>query len=164
MRIGPHFQVWGDITGVIIQVSLVCSYKYIHSWQEHNPPETSSRKLMWTPLIVCLEYILHAFLMIVGLLKMRLTWNRTKKKFWWNLFIIMGKYGKIKFKNRGSRCNFLSSRCQKIKNITKFEQMRLFLIAFLVSFFMAFLTQKLIYTIKIWFTLRLACFLNKIMC
>ena len=40
---------------------------------------------------------------------------------------------------------------QKIKNIIKIEQKRLFLFTFLVSFFMAFLTQKLIYTINIWF-------------
>ena len=64
---------------------------------------------------------------------------------------IKGKYVKIRFKNRGSPCYFLSSRGQKIKNITKIEQKRLFLFAFLVSFFMAFLAQKLIYTINIWF-------------
>ena len=34
----------------------------------------------------------------------------------------MEKYVKIRFKNRGSPCYFLSSRGQKIKNITKFEQ------------------------------------------
>ena len=66
------------------------------------------------------------------------------------LFIIE-KYVKIRFKNRGSPCYFLSSRGQKIKNITKIEQKRLFLFTFLVSFFMAFLAQKLIYTINIWF-------------
>ena len=66
------------------------------------------------------------------------------------LFII-GKYVKIRFKNRGSPCYFLSSRGQKIKNITKIEQKRLLLFTFLVSFFMAFLAQKLIYTINIWF-------------
>ena len=64
---------------------------------------------------------------------------------------IIGKYVKIRFKNRGSPCYFLSSRGQKIKNITKIEQKRLFLFTFLVSFFMAFLAQKLIYTINIWF-------------
>ena len=44
----------------------------------------------------------------------------------------------------GSPCYFLSSRGQKIKNITKIEQMRLFLFTFLVSFFMAFPVQNLI--------------------
>ena len=39
----------------------------------------------------------------------------------------------------------------KIKNITNIEQKRLFLFTFLVSIFMAFLAQKLIYTINIWF-------------
>ena len=64
---------------------------------------------------------------------------------------IIEKYVKIRFKNRGSPCYFLSSRGQKIKNITKIEQKRLFLFTFLVSFFMAFLAQKLIYTTNIWF-------------
>ena len=36
------------------------------------------------------------------------------------------KYLKMRFKNRGSPCYFLSSRGQKIKNITKIEQKRLF--------------------------------------
>ena len=58
---------------------------------------------------------------------------------------------KIKFKNRRSPCYFLSSRVQKIKNITKIKQKRLFLFTFLVSYFTAFLVQKLIYTINIWF-------------
>ena len=61
---------------------------------------------------------------------------------------IKGKYVKIGFKNRGSPCYFLSFRGQKIKNVTKIEQKRLFLFTFLVSFFMAFLAQKLIYTIN----------------
>ena len=61
------------------------------------------------------------------------------------------KYVKIRFKNRGSPCYFLSSKGQKIKDITKIGQKRLFLFTFLVSFFMAFLAQKLIYTINIWF-------------
>ena len=64
---------------------------------------------------------------------------------------IKGKYVKTRFKSRGSSCYFLSSRGQKIKNITKIEQKRLLLFTFLVSFFMAFLAQKLIYTINIWF-------------
>ena len=42
----------------------------------------------------------------------------------------------------------LSSRGQKIQNITKFEHTRLFLFTFLVSFFMTFLPQKLIYAIN----------------
>ena len=62
---------------------------------------------------------------------------------------IKGKYVKIRFKNRRSSCYFLSSKGQKIKNITKIEQKMLFLFIFLVSFFMAFLAQKLIYTINI---------------
>ena len=37
------------------------------------------------------------------------------------LFII-GQYVKIRFKNKGSPCYFLSSRGQKIKHITKIEQ------------------------------------------
>ena len=47
------------------------------------------------------------------------------------LFII-GKYVKIRFKNRGLPCYFLSSRGLKIKNITKIEQKKLF---FLHSWF-----------------------------
>ena len=64
---------------------------------------------------------------------------------------IMGKYVKIGFKNRGPSCYFLSCRGQKSKNITKIKQKRLFLFTFLVSYFTAFLVQKLIYTINIWF-------------
>ena len=48
-----------------------------------------------------------------------------------------------------------------IKNITKIEQKRLFFFTFSVSFVMAFLTQKLIYTIND-LTLCLAHFFNKI--
>ena len=59
------------------------------------------------------------------------------------LFII--GYVKIRFKNRGSSCYFLSSRGQKIINFTKIKQYRLFLFTFFVSFFMGFLAQKLIY-------------------
>ena len=47
---------------------------------------------------------------------------------------------------------FLGSRGQKIKNIKNIEQKRLFLFVFLISFFMAFLAQKLIYTINISFS------------
>ena len=50
---------------------------------------------------------------------------------------------------QGSPCYFLSSRGQKIKNVTKIKRKRLFLFIFLVSFFMAFLAQKLIYAINI---------------
>ena len=46
--------------------------------------------------------------------------------------LIIDIYVKIRFENRGLPCYFLSSRGQKIKNITKIE-------------------QKLIYTINIWF-------------
>ena len=35
--------------------------------------------------------------------------------------LIIEKYVKIRFKNRGSPCYFLSFRGQKIKNITKIE-------------------------------------------
>ena len=66
------------------------------------------------------------------------------------LFIIE-KYVKIMFKNRGSPCYFLISRGQTIKNITKIEKKRLFLFPLLVSLFMEFLMQKLVYTINIWF-------------
>ena len=58
------------------------------------------------------------------------------------LFIV-AIYVKIRFRNWGSPCYFLSSRGQNIKNIIKTEH------TFLVSFFMAFLAQKLIYTIYI---------------
>ena len=64
---------------------------------------------------------------------------------------IKKKYVKIRFKNWTSPCYFLRSRGQKIKNITYIEQKRLFLFTFLVSYFMAFLAQKLIYRITIWF-------------
>ena len=65
---------------------------------------------------------------------------------------ITEKYVKIRFNNMGSPCYFVSSRGQKIKNTTKVERARLFLfITFLFSFFMAFLAQKLIYTINIRF-------------
>ena len=58
------------------------------------------------------------------------------------LFII-GKYVKIRFKNRRPPMT------KKIKNIAKTEQKRLLFFTFLVSFFMAFLAQKLIYTTNI---------------
>ena len=61
------------------------------------------------------------------------------------LFIIE-KYVKVRFKNRGSPYYVLSSRGQKMKNITKIEHTRLFFFTLLVSFFMAFLAQKRIYT------------------
>ena len=46
---------------------------------------------------------------------------------------------------------FLSSRGEKIKNITKIEQKRLSVFVFLISFFVGFLALELIYTINIWF-------------
>ena len=61
----------------------------------------------------------------------------------------------------GSPCYFLSSRGQKIKNITKIEQKRLFLFTFLVSFFMALLAQKMIYTINTWFNFVLGSFFEQ---
>ena len=51
----------------------------------------------------------------------------------------------------GSPCYFLSSRDQKIKNITNIDQKRLFLFLFLGLFVMAFLVQKLIYMLALWF-------------
>ena len=61
------------------------------------------------------------------------------------LFII-GKYAKIALKINGPA--FLVSGGQKIKNITKIKQNRLFLFLLLFSFFMAFLAVKLIYIIN----------------
>ena len=58
-------------------------------------------------------------------------------------------YVKIRFKKRSHHAIFFSPRGQKMKNITKIEQTRLFLFTFLFSFFMAFLAQKLINTINI---------------
>ena len=71
---------------------------------------------------------------------------------------IIGEHVKIRFKNRGSPCYFLSSRGQNIKNILKIGQKRLFLFTFFDSFFMAFLARKLIYTINIWFNFALGSF------
>ena len=61
---------------------------------------------------------------------------------------IIAKYVKIRFKNRRSSCYFLTSRDQKIKDITKVTQKMLFLFSFFVSFFMGFLTQRLTYAIN----------------
>ena len=47
----------------------------------------------------------------------------------------------------------LFSRGQKIKHITKFEQKKLFFFTFLISFFTAFLAQKLTCTINLYLTL-----------
>ena len=74
----------------------------------------------------------------------------------WNFFkfswvVYYRKLCKSQVIKQGSPCYFLSSRGQKIKNITKIEQTRLFLFTFLVSFFTASLAQKLICTINIWF-------------
>ena len=59
------------------------------------------------------------------------------------------------FKNKvwkqGSPWYFLRCRGQKIKNITKIEKKTLFLFTFLVLFFVAFLIQRLIHTINMWF-------------
>ena len=77
----------------------------------------------------------------------------TLKTWRWNFFkfslCIIEIYVKISFKNWELGCHFLSSRGQKIKNITKIEHTRLYLFTFLVEFFIAFLEQKLIYTINI---------------
>ena len=64
---------------------------------------------------------------------------------------IIEKYLNIRFKNRWLPYYFLSSKGQKMKNFRKIEQKILLLFTFLVSFFMAFLTQRLIYTRNIWF-------------
>ena len=90
----------------------------------------------------------------------------TTKICWWNFFkfslvVHYRKYVKIRFKNMGSPCYFLSSRGQQIKNITKIKQKRLILFIFLVSFLMPFLMQKLIYTINIWFNFVLAHFFEQ---
>ena len=66
---------------------------------------------------------------------------------------------KIKFKNRGSPCYFLSSRGQKIKNITKIEQKRHTFVCILGFIFYGVSRTKtdlhdkyMIYTINTWFT------------
>ena len=64
-------------------------------------------------------------------------------------FFIIGKYVKTRFKSRDSPCYFFSSRGQKAKYITKIEHKSLLLFTFLVSFFKAFLAQKLIYIMNI---------------
>ena len=56
----------------------------------------------------------------------------------------------------------LFSRGQKIENIAEIELERLFVVTFLVSFFMPFLEQKLIFTVNIYLTSCSAHFLNKI--
>ena len=55
---------------------------------------------------------------------------------------IIEKYIKIRFKNKGSPCYFLSSRGQKIKNVTKIEQRRLFLFTFFIHFLWHFLCRN----------------------
>ena len=63
--------------------------------------------------------------------------------------LIIEKDVKISSKNRGSPCYFLTSRGQKFKDITEVIPNILFLFTFFVSFFMGFLTQRLIYTMNI---------------
>lgn len=58
--------------------------------------------------------------------------------------LVIAKYVKIRFENRDSPCYFHSFRVQKIKNITKIQQTKLFLLTFFVSFFMAFFVETLI--------------------
>ena len=60
---------------------------------------------------------------------------------YFQLFIIE-KYLKIRFKNRGSSHYVLSPRGQKIKNITKCEQNRLFLLTYLVLLLRRFSRKK----------------------
>ena len=57
------------------------------------------------------------------------------------LFIIE-KYVKISFKNQGSPCYFLSSRGQKIKDITRIERMRLFCLHSWFHFLWSFLCKN----------------------
>ena len=60
-------------------------------------------------------------------------------------------YVKIKFKSRCSPCYILSSRGQRIKNITNIKQKKNYCkTRFLVSVFMLFLVQKLINPTNIW--------------
>ena len=66
-----------------------------------------------------------------------------------DLFII-GKYVKIRFKNRSHHAIFWVLEVKRSKTLQKLNK-RDFLFTFLVSFFMAFLAQKLVYTINIWF-------------
>ena len=61
---------------------------------------------------------------------------------------IIGEYVKIKVKKTQSPNYFLSSRGQKIKNITNIQQ-KFFLLTFLILFFMAFLILRVILTINI---------------
>ena len=102
-------------------------------------------------IIIIIIIIITVILWLLGLRRCD-----TIKTCRWNFFkfswiVHYRKIVKIRFKNRDSTCYFLSSRGQKIKYITKMEYKRLSLFTFLVSFFMAFLVQKLIYTINIWF-------------
>ena len=104
-----------------------------------------------TIVIIIIIIIITVIIWLLGLRR-----YDTIKTCRWNFFkffwiVHYRKIVKIRFKNRESPCYFLSSRGQKIKNITKMEYKRLSLFTFLVSFFMAFLVQKLIYTINIWF-------------
>ena len=80
----------------------------------------------------------------------------------WSLLplFIIEKYEETRFKNSCLPCYFLSSWGQKIKNITKLEQTRLFLFTFLVTIFILFLEQKLIYTINIGFKFVFGLFLE----
>ena len=61
-----------------------------------------------------------------------------------------------------SKSGLKNHHTKMIKNVTKIEQKRLPLFTFLVSFFMAFLAQKLIYATNIYLTLSLAEFSKKI--
>ena len=74
---------------------------------------------------------------------------------------IIGKYVKIMFKNWGFPRYLLSSKGQKIKNITKIEHTRLFLFTFLALFFIPFLAQELIYTTNIWLNFVLGLFFEQ---
>ena len=54
-------------------------------------------------------------------------------------------------KTEGHHAIFWVLGVKKMKNITKIEHMSMFLFTLLVSFFIAFLAQKLIYAINKWF-------------
>ena len=77
--------------------------------------------------------------------------------------LIIGNFLKTRFKKRGSSCYFLSSIGQKIKNITKTEQQKLFLFCILGFIFCGVSRAKAdLHNKYNGFNLFLAHFLNKI--
>ena len=108
-----------------------------------------SSNFLLASIIFAFNFVLLLENFFVLLKEARYNKNLSIKFLYIFLLFIIGKYVKTMLKNRESPCYFLSSTGEKIKNITKIEQTRLFLLTFLLSFFMAFLAQKLIYTINI---------------